>query len=237
MKRKRESITSKTDLLYFLQTTEDASLKRSLNDQEIVNEMIGVVLGTSAVASIIGRGLYLLGLHPETTRRIGQCLPQAFDDNVSDQDLLWQNHFLDAVIKEITRLYLPFWSPVRYARDGIEIDGYQFPKKSIMIAVRFFSQRHPDYWNNPLAFDPDRFIKENSYSTRTQASNLLPFGAGPRACLGIHLAPLICRSVFARIVHRYRFELIESRPNPESRIVFNYGLYPENKSFMRFQLK
>jgi cytochrome P450 len=236
--KRRASSTKDSDLLSYFFHTEDTEIKRKWTDDELISEMF-VIFGTSAMTTALGWCLYLLAQHPSITRKLTGLLQDAFRDGTPAVEALEGIPFLDQVFREALRLYPPFWGSVRYSQTAIEMDGYQFPARSTFLPIRFFSQRHEDYWEHPLAFDPDRFddSPRTHRTSKNNPANLLPFGAGPRTCLGVHLAPKICKLILAMVVHHYSLEFQDRRPNGEPRIKFSYGLYPADRVFIAFHDK
>ena len=237
---RRLTNSGEDDLLSYLLLNRDPSLGRPWSNDEIVDELFAAVFGTSAVASTIGRGLCLLAQHPHAVECLNADLGKASDGNIS-VEALNAIPYLDNVFKEIIRLYPPFWGSVRYAASPLEVDGHHIPEGSTLLPIRFFSQRHPDYWSAPLAFNPERFKMTSQAGSdglqRNSVANLLPFGAGPRTCLGVHLAPLICKFALAQTIRRFNFQLCSSDLNPEIGVRFSYGLFPAGKALITFSPK
>jgi len=228
--RRRANPTEHTDLLTYFFNTEDSAIGRKWTDDELVNEMF-VIFGTSAMTTALGWGIYLLAQHPSVLRKLEGQMGDVFLKGVPSIRSLDENSSLEHVFKEILRLYPPFWGSVRYSESVMEMDGYRFPARSTFLPIRFFSQRHEEYWSHPLAFDPDRFGNNSRIgpTSKDNPSHLLPFGAGPRTCLGVHLAPMICKLILALVIHQYSFEFQAHVPNGQPRVKFGYGLYPADK--------
>jgi cytochrome P450 len=120
-------------------------------------------------------------------------------------------------VKEVLRLYPSFWGSLRYASNPIDIDGYSFPPKSIFAMVRVAAQRLPQYWTDPEAFIPERHAKRNSCPHA-----FLPFGLGPRMCMGRSLATTIAPLAIASIAQR--FHAVLKYDNIGFR--YGFGMYP-----------
>jgi cytochrome P450 len=227
-KRKADP-TSKSDYLSHFLNTVDPELQRKWNDKELGDEMF-IIMGTSAVAVALGWACYLLAQHPSVMRKLERELTDVFKAGNPSIESLDAVPYLDWVIKEVMRLYPPFWGSVRYSSSEVNIDEYHFPAGSTFLPMRFFSQRSAEYWEHPLAFDPDRFANMDAQRTRkNNPANLLPFGAGPRTCIGVHLAPFICKYVIAVMIQRYSLEYTGRDPNALPRSRFGFGVYPEGK--------
>jgi cytochrome P450 len=234
-KRKTDS-SPKPDFLSYLRNTVDSEIHRKWNEDEIAKEMF-IFMGTPAVAVALGWGFYLLAQHPSITRNLQEVLRNAFKNGTPSIQTLDEIPQLEWVVNEIMRLYPPFWGSVRFSATEVEMDGYRFPAGSTFLPIRFFSQRSPEYWDHPLAFDPDRFANASKASQKNNPANLLPFGAGPRTCLGIHLAPLICKYVIAAVLNRYSLEYSSQKPNGLALSRFSFGLYPREPIFLTLSPK
>jgi cytochrome P450 len=117
---------------------------------------------------------------------------------------------------ESMRLYPPGWMDMRtLAMDGDdEIDGYVIPKKSLLIYSPFVTHRLPELWENPDAFDPERFAPDRV--AKLPQFTYIPFGAGPQQCVGKHLAELEACLSIAVIAQRYCLRLVPgTRIDPE----------------------
>jgi cytochrome P450 len=109
------------------------------------------------------------------------------------------------VILESLRLYTPVWTIPRSSVREDNLDDYQIPSKSTVFISQYIAHRHPDYWQNPEKFDPERFTPEQSKERATFA--YFPFGAGPRTCLGINFAMLEAQLILATVAQRYELNL------------------------------
>ena len=114
------------------------------------------------------------------------------------------------------RLYPPVWVISRSAIEDDEIGGYHIPSGSEILIFPYITHRHPAWWPDPEEFRPERFAPENS-SSRMKCS-YLPFGAGPRVCVGLNFAMTEIQVVLALIVQNFRLSLPSGsgavRPDP-----------------------
>jgi cytochrome P450 len=121
------------------------------------------------------------------------------------------------VVDESLRVYPPIWG---FTRDPIvddEIDGYYIPADSTIFLAPYATQRHPSVWDNPEAFDPERFAPGRVDSIPPFA--YFPFGAGSRKCIGFHLALLQMQLVTAMVSQRYRVQMVPGHPVEYGRMV------------------
>jgi cytochrome P450 len=106
-----------------------------------------------------------------------------------------------AVIDESLRLNPPGWVVSRKNEDPDELHGFEIPANSLLIISPYVIQRHPDFWNEPDTFDPTRFLPENA--ARLARGSYLPFGTGPRQCIGRDFALFEAVLMLAGIAQHY----------------------------------
>jgi cytochrome P450 len=114
------------------------------------------------------------------------------------------------VVEEALRMYPPIWL---YPRDVIaddEIGGYRVPAGSSVFLTPYVTHRHPGLWDNPDAFDPERFIPEKVAARPRFA--YFPFGGGQRQCIGNHMALLQLQLVLIMIGQRCRLQTVPNHP-------------------------
>jgi len=119
------------------------------------------------------------------------------------------------VLEESMRLYPPAWAFARSAIDEDEIGGHTISKGAYVLVFPATTHRHPDFWEQPDVFDPERFSPERSAGRHRFA--YFPFGGGPRVCIGNQFALTEAQLILATILPRYQFRLlpgVEMVPEP-----------------------
>ncbi|MCW1969445.1 MAG: cytochrome P450, partial [Anaerolineae bacterium] len=116
--------------------------------------------------------------------------------------------YSEMVLKEAIRLYPPASGATRQPIHDIELGGYQLPKGSNIAISTYVMHRNPEYFADPLKFDPERFSPEREAHIPKYA--YLPFGGGPRVCIGNTFAMMEARLIFITILQRYRLSLLTS---------------------------
>jgi cytochrome P450 len=114
------------------------------------------------------------------------------------------------VVDETLRLYPPAWGIARQQVKPDVIGGYHIPGNASITLVINNVHRDPRFWDKPESFDPDRFSPERSAGRHPFA--YLPFGAGPRQCIGNQFALTEAHLVLAAIAQRYKFRLVAGHP-------------------------
>ena len=186
------------------------------------NLVIGNIVATTGAgfttsASMLSWALCALVRHPDCQKRLHTELLNYHCNNPSPQtdtskhwtyDKIHSLPFLDAFVKETLRLYNPSFQTARNAKvDTVLPGGYLIPKGSIVIACFPSIFKNPKHWENPLRFEPDRWMKEEDFAARmARQGSYTPFAAGMRGCVGFTLALTEAKLVLAELVWRYEFE-------------------------------
>jgi cytochrome P450 len=118
--------------------------------------------------------------------------------------------YTERVLQESMRLYPPAWCFERAAVEADEIGGYAIPAGTTIAICPYVLHRNPSYWDAPETFDPDRFLPEPS-SARSRFA-YLPFGDGPRICIGKGFAMMEAKIVLAMIASAFQLRLVDDHP-------------------------
>lgn len=188
------------------------------NEIQIRDEIVTfMVAGYETTANTLMFTLSLLANHPEIQSRLREeLLAHPFHaDNWKD----WmQSHtYLTAVINESMRLYPPAWIIGRRSLSDDHLGEYLLPANSTVIIDVLLLHRHPDYWENPTQFDPDRFVRTPHPSKFT----FMPFGGGPRVCIGQQFSRLEQMLFLDRLLTTFRLEPVQTDLELEPLITLN----------------
>jgi cytochrome P450 len=196
----RADPTIEAPLVHALIAASDPETGPGLSDDEICNELIAfLVAGHDTTATTLGYALWSLGHHRELQQRVAAEVAGLGDRDLTPDDVP-RLAYTVAVLHESLRLCPPGAAVGRTAIQDIAVDGYRIPRGTTLIAGVYAIHRDPQLWGNPLTFDPDRFAAPNS-RTRDRWQ-YLPFGAGPRSCIGDHFAMLEATLALATIIRR-----------------------------------
>jgi len=174
-----------------------------------------LVAGHETSSNALSWILYLLSSRPDCLEKVRQ----EFDSVLGGAPLSFGDVpkfvFTSQVIYETLRLYPPFWMVDRMAMADDRVGDLVIPRGSTVIVFIYGSHHAPRYWQSPESFDPERFTKEND-ALQTPFT-YLPFGAGPRGCIGGNYAMLQILMILSAVLTKYDFELtpgqtIEARP-------------------------
>ena len=201
-----------------LQTLMDARYSdgEGMSDELVLSESMQLlVAGHETSSNGLSWLLYLLSAHPECLEKIRQ----EFDAVLGDAPLTFSDvprlEFTTQVIQEALRLYPPFWMIDREAIADDLAGDVAIPRGSTVIVYVYGAHHAPRYWQDPERFDPARFTKTNQ-AQHTPFTHL-PFGGGPRGCIGSNYAMLQVLMILSDLLRKYDFQLspgqtIEARP-------------------------
>ena len=170
------------DLLSLLLLAQDEDGSQ-MSDQQLHDEVLTLLLGGhETTANALVWACYLLSQHPEVARKLRDEVDAVLGQRAPTLEDLPRLQYVDQVIKETLRIYPPAWILGRQAMQDVELGGYHV-RKGTMVFVSPYVQHHdPRWFEEPEAFRPERFSEENEKKIR--AHTFIPFGAGPRACIG-----------------------------------------------------
>ena len=204
---------------------------RRMTDKQLHDEVVTLLLaGHESTSVSLCWTLYLLSQHPQVETRLRYELNEVLGSRPPRLEDLPQLDYTRMVRDESMRLYPPVWLTERKPIEEDVLCGYRIPAGITIGITQYVTHRHPDFWNNPEAFDPDRFSKERSIDRHEYA--YFPFSGGGRQCLGKSLALMETQIVLAMLLQRYYFEL-----RPGSKVVKEPELSLRQKGGLWMQLK
>jgi cytochrome P450 len=213
---RRQSRRDEADLLSMFLSARDDETGAVMTDRQLRDEVMTMLLAGHETTSLaLSWTYYLLSRHRESERRIVDEVQSVIGDRrptLADVDQL---RLTRRVLEESLRLYPPAWGFSRLSLADDKIGGYRVAKGSIVFLIPFVIHRRPKLWPDPERFDPDRFAPERE-SGRPKFA-YIPFGGGPRGCIGNQFAMLEAQLIVAMIAQRFRIELVPDqniRPEP-----------------------
>ncbi|MEV0001786.1 cytochrome P450 [Micromonospora sp. NPDC050980] len=167
--------------------------------QRLRDELVTLLLaGHETTASTLGWSLHLLDRHPEARRRLRDEAREVLGDRVPTHEDLHRLRYTTMVVEEAMRLYPPVWILTREVIADDEVGGFHVPAGADLLICPYTLHRNPRLWADPDRFDPERFNPERSGDRPRYA--YLPFGAGPRVCVGSNLGMMEAVLVLATLV-------------------------------------
>lgn len=175
-----------------------------MSDDLIRDQLLTMLIaGHDTSTALLAWALYLLGQHPDVMARARREVDGSVGDGPLDLEAINSLYFLDAVIKETLRLYPPIHVGNRFVAEDMGISGYDLQAGARVMASIYLSHRDERYWEEPEVFRPERFERG---AERPPAFTYVPFGAGPRACIGAAFAQVEAKVVLGRILQRFHLE-------------------------------
>lgn len=193
IQERRRNKEEKTDLLQHL-------IDAGLTDKVIRDQMLTMLIaGHDTSTALLAWAFALLGQHPEIHQRV-----------VDEVDGMEKSPLLDQVIKESLRLYPPIHIGNRRVAEEMEFAEGSVPAGERMFYSIYLTHRDPEIWENAESFCPERF----AHGRKTPPFSYVPFGGGPRACIGAAFGQAEARVVMAHLLKNYTFEFTNHPIHP-----------------------
>ena len=203
-RRRREDVRS-NDIVSLLIDARDRQTGEPMSDRQLLDEILTlIVAGHETTASSLNWFWYLLTQSPEVAARL-HAEVDAGSHGTPAYDQLADYPYVRRAIDETLRLYPPGWLLTRRSIAGSTIGNHVLPPRTDVLISPYLIHRHPAYWLQPETFDPDRFLPEANAARNRFA--YLPFGLGPRACIGEHLALIEMHAHVATLARRFELTL------------------------------
>lgn len=186
-------------------------------EPELSHEQVRDVLRVTLVASYGVPGAALawtvreMVLQPDLCRKV-EAEASVWEGRHSPPEIA-ELPYTQAVVKELLRAYTPTWLMGRTARREVRVGTWSLPAGHQIMFSPYLIHRDPRWWRDPDRVDPDRWLGTEAPHARHV---YLPFGAGPRVCLGTQLGMLQLTLATSRLVRRYRFDVADPADRPAS---------------------
>ncbi len=195
------------DLFDLLDQARDPETGQALNDEQLGDEVATMILaGHETTATALFWSLYLLALDPAAQEQVAAEAREARADGALDVDRL---KFTRAVLDETMRLYPSVFLIARAASGPDVIGGRPVRKNDVVLVSPWLLHRHEKLWPDPDVFLPSRFMAPSPPPDRFA---YLPFGVGPRICIGAHFALVEATLALAQIIGAFRVTLLDKEP-------------------------
>jgi cytochrome P450 len=194
------------DLLSMLLLARDED-GRFMPDNQVRDELVTLfAAGHETTSNALTWTWYLLSQHPEIEAKLHQEIDEVLNGRLPTLSDLPNLPYAEMILKESMRLYPPAWTlSTRQATEDTTIGRYPFPKDRLVFVAPYVVHRRPEFFPDPERFDPERFTPENEKKLPRYA--YMPFGAGPRVCIGNSFAMMEAQLILATIAQRCRLEL------------------------------
>jgi cytochrome P450 len=197
------------DLLGMMIDARDAETGAGMTDQELHNEISAMMFaGHETTAITLSWALYLLSQTPEALARLRAEVGAL--GHAPEMDDLPALAYTRRVIDETLRLYPPAWGIARESIGPDTIGGYPIPANASITLAAYAVHHDAHYWSNPERFDPDRFLPERA--DEQPAFAYIPFGGGPRLCIGNSFALTEATLLLAALAQAFDWRLKPGHP-------------------------
>jgi cytochrome P450 len=224
--RGRKPDAEPKDLLARLIAARDSETGGGMTPKEVRDQVVTIFMaGHETTSQALSWTWYLLSQHPAAEAKLHDELAAALQGRAPRYEDIAGLRYTRMVIEESMRLYPPAHTFSRQPIAADEILGHRIPAGAEVLIVPWLLHRKPSLWENPERFDPERFAPERAAARPRFA--YIPFGAGPRICIGAVFAMTEAVLMLATIAQRYRLDLKPDHPvEPQGLITLRprYGL-------------
>jgi cytochrome P450 len=222
IRERRASGQDKGDLLsMLLSAVDEEGDGRGMTDEQVRDQAMTLLLaGHDTTAGTLAWLWYLLARHPEEEARVADEVERVLQGRRPTAHDLPQLRYTEMVVKETLRLYPQAYVLfARVAAEPVSIGDYLVPKAGLVYCVPYVLQRDCRWFTEPEAFDPERFTPERFEAVPPYA--YIPFGAGPRVCIGAAFATMEMVLTVATLIQRFRLALAPGQGEPEPLPLFS----------------
>jgi cytochrome P450 len=213
---RRQAASHPHDLLSLLLAAQDEESGVRMTDRQVKDEALTLLTaGHETAGAALSWTWYLLGQHPQVQKDLHDEVSGKLQGRSPTLDDLPDLPLTKAVFEEALRLYPPAWGQPRESIRPDEINGFPIPAKAVITLSQWVTHRHPDFWDEPERFKPERFLPGQAH--RRHRFAYFPFGGGPRVCIGNTFAMLEGSLVVAAVLQQFRVELVPGQtvvPDP-----------------------
>ncbi|HMP01758.1 MAG TPA: cytochrome P450 [Gemmatales bacterium] len=211
IEQRRQRLDEGHDLLAVLVRATDAETGQGMTNQTLRDQVMTFFLaGHETTAQALSWTLYLLAQHPEVQERVRAEAERVLGDRPPTCADLHDLEYTKQVVLEGMRLYPPVWALAREVVHDHELGGCRVPAGCEVMFSQWVMHRHPDYWEEPERFDPERF--SSARSVGRSLGVYFPFGGGPRVCIGQTFSMVELQLILPMILRAFRLELVADHP-------------------------
>jgi cytochrome P450 len=206
--KRRASCKSHNDLLDMLMNAYDEDTGEKMSDRQLRDEVMTIFLaGHETTANALAWIWYLLSQNPEAEEKFHRELKTVLGGRLPGAQDIPQLKYTLQIIEEALRLYPPAWLIARRTLSPDRLGEYFIKKDANVLICPYIIHRKPEYWPDPEKFDPERFLPENAKDRHKFA--YLPFGGGPRLCIGNNFALMEMQLILATLGQLFKPRLKE----------------------------
>jgi cytochrome P450 len=197
------------DLFDLLRTARDPESGAAFDRAELRDQVATIIQASHEnTALTLFWSLYLLASAPAEQAAVAAEVRDADLSPAHTGEMLAALPYTRAVVSEALRLYPPLWTLARQCVEADQVGGLTIARGTLLMISPWVLHRHRLHWSNPDAFDPSRFLPDAPPAPRF---TYLPFGTGPRVCVGAQFALAVATLVLARLIQAFDVELADNQ--------------------------
>jgi len=205
----------------------------SFTRKELIDQLgVFFLAGHETTASALTWAFYICATKPEFAERVRAEIAQVCGTEPLNFRHVRQLTYTRSIFKETMRLYPPITFIPRVAAQETRIMGRRIKRGAMVMIAPWAIHRHHDFWENPDVFDPDRFSPQRE--KEIEPYTYMPFGLGPRVCVGANFATIEATLILAALLNRFDFSLL---PGQSVKPVARLTTRPEKQIMMRVRYR
>lgn len=206
IERRRADDQPRDDVLGMLMSAVDEDGQGGMTDQQLRDEVMTLFMaGHETIANAMSWAFLLLHQHPEVAQRVRAEVRAVLGGRAPGFEDLPRLPYAGQVLDEVLRLYPPAWIVERQAVVADRLGPWDIPAGTIVAVSPWVMHHHPGLWEDPERFSPERFSPERVEGRPKHA--YLPFGAGPRVCIGNNFALMESKIILTMVLPRFSVEV------------------------------
>lgn len=211
---RRESSKRYDDFLEAFMEAVDKETNEGMTDKEIIDEVMTMIIaGHETGATTLNWAWYLLSQNPAEEKKLHDEVDNNIAGDIPTFEEVGNIPFSRQVIEEALRLYPPVWLYSRTAIADDNVCGYDIAAGTNIFFAPYYLHRHPDYWDDPEAFKPDRFLPDAVKKRHKFA--FIPFSAGPRRCIGDYFSIVEMQIHLGTMAQKFKLEYVADEKGVE----------------------
>ena len=237
-KRRQQGLVGRKDLLHAMFTAQEENtatgISKLTNDEIIAQAVVFLLAGFETTNSTLTSIVYNLVLNPDIQEKLYSEITatMAANPGMPLYDLIHNIEYLQCVINEAQRLIPPGYMPLRECSQSCNINGLKIPAGMEVIFAIYALHHDPEAWSDPEKFDPERFCSP-AKDTR-HPYQFIPFGAGPRNCIGMRLALVEMKIILVKTLLSFKFVRCPETQVPMA-LIAGATLHPRDGLFVRVE--
>jgi cytochrome P450 len=223
IQQRKKDFEDAGDLLSSMIMARDEHTGAAMGDEQLRSQILTLMLaGYETTASALTWTWYLLAKHPWAVERVRSEARRTLGGRAPCYGDLEQLPYTRMVLNESLRLFPPAWTLGRRALGEDRIGGYYIAPNTVLAICVYSVHRHPAFWDEPERFDPERFSQE--HLAGRHKFSYIPFGAGPRQCIGNNFGLMEAALIIACIAQRFELHAIPGvEADPQALFVLRPG--------------